>query len=109
MRADPLRHDQAFFRCDGFQVAFGQLFVRGRVVAQVFLVADEDDRYVRTEVVNLLRPLLDDVLQAVRVVDGEAHDDHVNVRVRQRSVTIKVLGQDQHCHDSRLRFCKISP
>ena len=81
MRADPLRHDQTLFRCDGFQVALGQLFVCGRVVAEIFLVSDQDDRYVRTEVVDLRGPLLDDVLKTVRVVDGEAHDDHVDVRV----------------------------
>jgi len=68
-----------------------QFPLRVLVVSKILLVAHEDDRHVRAKVTHFRRPLLRDVLQAVRRVDREAHENHVRVRIRERSKTIVVL------------------
>lgn len=55
------------------------------------LVADQDDGDVGAEVFDLRRPLLGDVLERVRRIDAEAHQDDVGVRVGQRPEAIVVL------------------
>ncbi|XP_072305812.1 uncharacterized protein [Eucyclogobius newberryi] len=61
------------------------------VVAQVLLVRHEDDGHVGAEVLHLGHPLLRDVLQRVRAVRGEAHEDDVGVRVGERPEPVVVL------------------
>ena len=57
----------------------------GRGGAKVFLRADEHERFAGTEVRHLGQPLLGDVRQRVAVRHTEADQDHIGVRVRQRS------------------------
>ena len=45
----------------------------------------------RAVVLDFGRPLLEDVVEGVGVVEGEAHEDHVRVRVGERSKTIVVF------------------
>jgi len=68
-----------------------QLLDRVGVVAQVLLVADQDDGDVGAEVLDLGRPLLGDVLQGVGRVDGEAHEDDVGVGVGEGPQPVIVL------------------
>ncbi|GMR49156.1 hypothetical protein PMAYCL1PPCAC_19351, partial [Pristionchus mayeri] len=68
-----------------------QLTDRLGVVAEILLVADQDDGDIRAEVTHLGRPLLGDILERVGRVDGEAHEDHVRVGVRERSQSVVVF------------------
>jgi len=60
-------------------------------LAQIFLVADEDDWHVRAEVTHLWRPFLRDVLEAVGTVDRKTHQDHIGVWIGQRTESVVVL------------------
>lgn len=62
-----------------------------RTVPQVGLGSDEDRGNSRTEVAHLWNPLEGDVVEAVAVLNGEADDDDVGVRVRQRTKLFVVL------------------
>ena len=81
----------ALLEAHGLLLDLGQLAPCLLVLSQVLLVADENDGHARAKVTHLGLPLLCDVLQAVRVVDAEAHDDHVRVRVGQWPQAIVVL------------------
>jgi len=59
--------------------------------SQVRLVADHHDRDIGAEVTHLRPPFLRDVRQTVWIVDGEADEDNVGVRVGQRSQSVVVL------------------
>lgn len=61
------------------------------VVSQIVLAADQDDGETRAEVHDLRDPLLKDVVQRIRRVDGEADQDDVRVRVRERSETVVIF------------------
>jgi len=90
-RVDFVRHRLPLVRSHGLLFHLHEFASRHFVRAQVFLVSDEDDRHVGTEVSHLGRPLLRDVLEAVRAVDGEAHEDDVRVWVGQRTEAVIVL------------------
>jgi hypothetical protein len=67
-------------------------------------VSHEDNGNVGAEVLDLRRPLLGDILQGVRRVDGETHQDHVRVGVGQRSQPDTLKGQ---CHEMNFLFFKV--
>ena len=88
---DALGHGAALLHLHGGLLHPLQLLTRGRVVPQVLLVPDQDDGHVGAEMAHLGVPLLRDVLQAVRAVHGEAHQDDVGVRVGQGPQAVVVL------------------
>ena len=89
--ADLLRHCPSVFRLDGFLLRLGELPTHLVVVAKIFLVPDQDDGDSGAEMPDFWRPLFGDVLERVGTVDGEAHEDHVCVRVGERTQTIVVF------------------
>ena len=89
-RLDRPSHLQTFVRADRTLVA-GAAVRSARIVPQVGLRSDEDDRRPRAEVADLWNPLERHVGEAVAVVDGKADDDHVGVGVRQRTQLFVVL------------------
>lgn len=86
--ADALCHGQSLFRTDRQLLHLGQLGQRRRVGAQVDLVAHQNDGNVRAEVLHLGPPLLGDVVQRVRGVNAEGDQQHVGVRVGERTLQI---------------------
>ena len=89
--ADGIGHSLALVGFERRLVHLLQLPFGVVVVPQILLVAHEDDGHVGAEMPHFRRPLLRDILQAVGRIDGEAHQDHVRVRVRKRSQTIVVF------------------
>ena len=55
------------------------------------LISDENDGHIGTEVLDFRRPFLRDVLERVRRVDAEAHQDHVGVGIGKWPEAIVVL------------------
>ena len=90
-RVDLVAHRASLLDAHRLLLHLHQLALRPLVVAQITLVADQDDRHVGTEVLHLRRPLLRDVLQAVGTVNGKAHEDNVGVGVGQRPETVVVF------------------
>lgn len=76
-----LGHQLAILRSHRLLFHLHQLTFGGLVVTKILLVADKNDRNIRTEMLNLWCPLFWDVLQGVRTVNGKAHEDDVGVRV----------------------------
>lgn len=68
-----------------------ELFLHGRVVAQIFLCADEDDGDAGTVVLHLGDPLLADILERRVRRDAEAHQEDVCLRVGQRSQSVVIF------------------
>ncbi|XP_072772227.1 apolipoprotein B-100-like [Nerophis lumbriciformis] len=91
VRPDPHGHGAAVLGPHRLQFQAGQVLLDVVVVAQVLLVAHQDDRHVGAEVLHLRHPLLRDVLQRVRAVHGEAHENDVRVRVGERTQAVVVL------------------
>jgi len=89
--ADVVRHSLAFVGLERGLVHLLEFALGVFVVPQIFLVAHQDNRHVGAEMPHFRRPLLRNILQAVRRIDGEAHQNHVRVRIRQRSETIVVF------------------
>lgn len=86
-----LRHGPPVLRLHRLLLHLLQFVYRLRIVTQVLLVANQYYWHVRAEVFHFGRPLLRDVLQTVRGVDGEAHQDHVRVRIGERPQPVVVL------------------
>lgn len=75
------RYFAALFVAHRFFFHFSKLTPRIIVIAQVFLVADKNDGHAWTKVTHFGLPLFCNVLQAVRIIDAETHDDHVRVGI----------------------------
>ena len=91
MRVDLARQIAALLSRYGLHVLFREVTADLLVVSQVGLRADQHDRNLPAEVVQLRHPLVCDVLEAVWVVDGEAQKEDVGVGVGERPQTVVVL------------------
>jgi len=85
--------------CDGHTLLRGhrplvrlpQFIDHPRVASEILLAGDQDYRKAGAEVHNLRDPLLLNVVQRVRGVNGEADQDDMRVGVTERAETIVVL------------------
>ena len=86
-----LRHRSPVLCLDRFLLGLGELPTHLVVETEIFLVSDEDDGNGGAEMPNFGRPFLGDVLEAVRAVDGETHEDYVSVGVGEGTQAIVVF------------------
>ena len=83
-RLSDLREAVPLLRRDGRQALLLQARDRVRVVAQIKLGPDEDERHAGRVVRDLRVPFLPDVVQGRRRDDRKAEEENVRLRVRQR-------------------------
>ena len=82
---------ETLLMCDRGQLLLGQTLNGGLVLSQIQLGSDNEDRHVGAVVVDFRVPLGLDVLERGRGDDGEARQEHVRLRVGQRSETVIIL------------------
>lgn len=71
----------ALFGGDRSLIGFVQLLNSLRVVAQIFLQANQDMGHIRVKMERLVNPLLPDVMEGVGRVDGKTYQNHVRVGI----------------------------
>jgi len=79
------------FRGDGGLVDPPQFLDGALIVSQVLLAGNQENGETTAEVLDLGEPLLLNVLERVGRVDGEADENHMRVRVRERAETVIIL------------------
>lgn len=90
-RSQLLGHLLAVLLPDRAHLLLAQLLPHAGVVPQIGLGADDQARHARAVVVDLREPLLTDVLKGGRGGDGEADEEDVGLRVRQRAEPVVIL------------------
>jgi len=86
-----LRHSHTLFRSHWPLVRLPQFFGHPWITSEILLARDQDYRKARAEVHNLRDPLLLNVVQRVRGVNGETDQDNMGVGVTERAETIVIL------------------
>ena len=88
---DLVSHVTTFFRSNRLLLHLHQLSLRIFIISQIAFVAHQNDGHVRTEMLHFRRPFLGNVLQAVRTVNTEAHQDNVGIWIRQWTKSVVVF------------------
>jgi len=89
--ADLLCHGHTLLRGHWPLVRLPQLIDHPRIASEILFAGDQDYRKARAEVHNLRDPLLLNVVQRVRGVNGEADQDDMGVGITERTETVIVL------------------
>jgi len=76
---------------DRFLRCFGELLNSLLVMTKILLASNQDDGQSVAEMKNLGYPLLLDVLEGIRGVNGEANQDDMRVRIRERAEPIVIF------------------
>lgn len=80
-----------FLDRDNAEILSGQLSGHGRVVSQIALGTDQDERNTRGVVLDLWPPFGLDVVERVRGDNGEANQKDIGLGVRQRAQAVIIL------------------
>jgi len=90
-RADLLRYGHTLFGADGPLTRFPELFNGLAISPEILLASHQDNRESSTEMHHFRNPLLLDVVEGIRAIDGETDKNDMRVGIGKRSKAVIVF------------------